>query len=72
MRKFKKMTNREWVLKHCGAFHIDLCPFRYELENSLGSGGCPNDREWSIKTCEKCWELPAKQNGKYFLKEVKK
>ena len=71
MRKFERMTNKEWVLKTFGVFDIDSCPYHYGLDNSLGSGNCPNNREWSIRVCEKCWNLPARRCGRYFLKEIK-
>ena len=66
------MTNREWVKRHYP-----------EAINDLAYGGvvgCPNDSKYKLENhickdllwksdskCNKCWDLPAKRNGKEII-----
>lgn len=72
-RKFFAMTNWEYFLKHCMTQwrrDIKMCPYSFGLENYYkvcGPMPC-----YLVNDCDKCWDLFAKRNGKYILKEVKK
>ena len=68
-RKFVSMTNSEWFEKHFGTKNPNElsapthCPKYYGLEQL---DCAPYNCLYS-----KCWNLPAKRNGRYILKEVK-
>ena len=76
--KFKAMTNKEWVQKYmpCEINNLSWggvfgCPFSKGLENHK----CGNKKILSpakASKCFKCWNLPAKRNGKYIMRRVDK
>jgi hypothetical protein len=75
-RKFVAMTNKEYVKKHNPEFIFELatggvcaCPHHYCLEIQI----CDQYKIAEEYKCSECWQrLPAKRNGRYILKEVKK
>lgn len=64
-RKFVGMTNKEWINKHKKKTDKGYCPELYLLDNHFG------DKCW-LHSCWDCWNVPAKRNGRWILKEVKK
>lgn len=69
-RKFVAMTNEEYLeRKGLCSFRNVKCPFQYRLEIHYRACGVPCK---TVNDCEECWKLPAKLNGRYILKEVKK
>ena len=65
-RKFVAMTNRDYFKRQplCAK-----CPQDIGLENYYMACGVLCE---IINDCGKCWNLPAKRNGRWILKEVKK
>ena len=75
-RKLVSMTNREFVKTYhketlCKSVYggIIHCPYAYGLEMQKCKLALEN---YGAISCAECYNLPAKRNGRWLLKEVKK